>query len=99
MIEENDPFENATVPFQEIATAVEEPPPEPEPFDLRTVEISFTALEKGRAAVYDKLDHKEKFRALVASMSTTGEEGRRRGLGLWMLANYGRCAEELRLMT
>ncbi len=73
-----------------------EPIPSSSRFDLRTSEpLSFTALEKGRASAFDSVEHRESFRRMVESMSKSGDEGRRRGFGLWMLGEYQRCAEEL----
>jgi DNA-directed RNA polymerase subunit alpha len=80
--------ENVTLPA---------PPPlvETPAFDLEKEALSFTALELGRASVYESVDTKLRFRSKVESLPTAGEPGRRRGLGLWMLADYERCAAEL----
>ncbi|HED67014.1 MAG TPA: hypothetical protein ENJ09_15840 [Planctomycetes bacterium] len=65
-------------------------------FDLATSEtLSFTDLERGRSNVFDTPAHREHFRRMVEAMATDGDEGRRRGFGLWMLADYERCAEVL----
>ena len=65
------------------------------PFDLEHEAMSFAALESGRVSVYESLDAKTRFRAKLESLPTTGDLGRRRGLGLWILAEYERCANEL----
>lgn len=68
----------------------------PSAFDLRTAEpLSFAVLEQGRAAVYHSPDRRMAFLRSVESLTKSGEEGRRRGLGRWMLADYDRCVEEL----
>ncbi len=64
-------------------------------FDLEKEPLSFAALEAGRASVYESLDAKQRFRAKVEALPTTGDLGRRRGLGLWVLADYERAAREL----
>ncbi len=71
------------------------PAPETPPFDLEKEALSFAALEVGRISVYESLDAKQRFRQRVDSLPTAGEPGRRRGLGLWMLAEYERGAAEL----
>ena len=84
-----------------------EPPPSAPPlgtpsrspmadFDLRTAEpLSFAALEQGRESVYRSPDRRLAFERTLEELATSGEEGRRRGLGRWMLADYHRCVEEL----
>jgi len=64
-------------------------------FDISKDALSFAALESGRSAVYRSSDTKERFRTQIESMPTTGELGRRRGLGLWIIAEYQRCIDEL----
>ncbi|MEX1026261.1 MAG: DNA-directed RNA polymerase subunit alpha C-terminal domain-containing protein [Planctomycetota bacterium] len=85
---------NASVP------AAEQQPVAPEPaaptFDLRTEEpLSFATLENARAEIYDTPQHHQAFTRMVMDMPKTGEEGRRRGLGLWVLARFEQAAEEL----
>ncbi len=77
------------------AAPVERPEAPPASFDLEREPLSFAALEAGRAIVYESLDQKQRFRHKVESMPTSGELGRRRALGLWMLAEYERSAAEL----
>ena len=65
-------------------------------FDLDAPEpLSFTALEQGRTSVFESIQSMESFRHQVDAMPTSGDQGRRRGLGLWLLGDYERCAEEL----
>lgn len=65
-------------------------------FDLRSTNpLSFAVLEESRAMVYDSAHHLESFKRQVDGMSTSGEEGRRRGLGQWMLGRYDLAAKEL----
>ncbi len=65
-------------------------------FDLRTNDpLSFTELERGRSSVFSSMDSRDSFRGQVESMGRSGDEGRRRGFGLWILGDYERCAQEL----
>jgi DNA-directed RNA polymerase subunit alpha len=66
------------------------------PFDIRTSPIpSFAALQAARAEIFARKASVESFRAKVEALSDQGEEGRRKGLGAWMLGNYARAAELL----
>src|SRR5262245_1247249 len=67
-------------------------PIEPPAFELEKETLSFAALEAGRASVYASHDAKHRFRTKVEGLPQTGDLGRRRGLGLWMLAEYERAA-------
>ena len=68
----------------------------PEPFDLvRTEPLTFAALEDGRSWVFESRDQARSFRQTVESLGTNGDEGRRRGMGMWILGEYQRCADEL----
>ena len=110
MSAELDPLEAQEEPSAELtpdepvsATAVEEPQvPEEriEPieldFDLTTVENpSFAALEAGRAEVFETPHKLRTFRARVEKLGTSGEEGRRRGLGLWMVGDFEAAVDAL----
>ena len=64
-------------------------------FDLEREALSFSALEAARAVVFESSDHRQRFRQKVESMPTTGDLGRRRALGFWILADYERSAAEL----
>ena len=65
-------------------------------FDLRTTNpLSFAVIEESRALIYDSAHHLASFKRQVDSMETSGEEGRRRGLGQWMLGRYAEAAQEL----
>ncbi|NOT32517.1 MAG: tetratricopeptide repeat protein [Planctomycetes bacterium] len=81
-------------PENSVATSPERAPETPA-FDLEKEALSFAALEAGRVLVYESLDAKQRFKNKVEAMPTTGEPGRRRGLGLWVLAEYERSAREL----
>ena len=74
------------------------PPSDSSPgFDLLGVENpSFAVLEEGRAAVYGNPGRLRAFRSRVEGLKTTGEEGRRKGLGLWMIGEYAAAAERLK---
>ena len=55
-------------------------------FDLRKDPIpSFSELLALRGEVFAKRTRLESFRKAVETLGTSGEEGRRKGLGLWML--------------
>jgi DNA-directed RNA polymerase subunit alpha len=70
--------------------------PAPEAFDLLSTDIpSFAALQLGRAAVYQTPTSLQSFEQVVANLPPTGEEGRRRGLGLWILGRHQEAAEAL----
>ena len=84
-----------TVEPEEAITTPTERVPETPTFDLEKEGLSFAALEAGRMSVYESLDARQRFRGKVEAMPTSGEAGRRRGLGLWVLAEYERSAREL----
>ena len=71
-------------------------PAERAAFDLRAAPtLSFAILEEARASVYRSDAAKRAFERVVESLPTSGEEGRRRGMGWWILAKYRRSADEL----
>ncbi len=78
------------------AVAVEPPPDEGPEFDILETELlSFAVLEEARGRVFTSVDRSRRFGRKIGELSTSGEEGRRRGLAWWILADYARCAEEL----
>jgi len=62
---------------------------------MGTEPLSFAALVEGRGWVFASPDHLQTFRHTVEGLTTSGDEGRRRGLGWWMLGDFERCAAEL----
>jgi DNA-directed RNA polymerase subunit alpha len=95
------PSEELTTPIgvTETFAPVAETAPEPEEilFDIRSAPIpSFGALQQGRSSIFQNLKSRMAFKTTVESMGTEGEEGRRKGLGLWML---GRNAEAVQLLA
>ncbi len=65
-------------------------------FDLETAQIpSFAALQQHRANVFRSARGLASFRAKLAELSTAGDGQRRKGLGLWMVAEYEKAAEIL----
>ncbi|HEX6884392.1 MAG TPA: DNA-directed RNA polymerase subunit alpha C-terminal domain-containing protein [Planctomycetota bacterium] len=64
-------------------------------FDLERDTLSFAALEAGKVVVYESVDARQRFQKRVEALATSGDAGRRRGLGLWMLGEYERAAQEL----
>jgi DNA-directed RNA polymerase subunit alpha len=65
-------------------------------FDLMGVENpSFAVLQAGRAATYRSSQRADSFRRMVEALNDQGEEGRRKGLGLWVLGKYERSAAQL----
>jgi DNA-directed RNA polymerase subunit alpha len=66
-------------------------------FDLVGVQNpSFAVLEDGRAQVYSSPAQLRAFRDRVQGLKTTGEDGRRKGFGMWMIGEYTACAEQLK---
>jgi DNA-directed RNA polymerase subunit alpha len=64
-------------------------------FDLKASPIpSFAALQAARGSVFARRESVESFRKKVMALADDGEEGRRKGLGLWMLGEYA-AAEAL----
>ncbi len=58
-------------------------------YDLaRTEPISFAALIEARSTVYQNKSSYKTFAHQVDDFGTTGEQGRLKGLGLWVLARY-----------
>jgi len=69
---------------------------EPTGFDIQSSAIpSFATLVASRAEVFHRRQALESFKNRVAALGDTGEEGRRKGLGLWMLGEFARSAEQL----
>ncbi|HTF89083.1 MAG TPA: DNA-directed RNA polymerase subunit alpha C-terminal domain-containing protein [Planctomycetota bacterium] len=65
-------------------------------FDLRKAAIpSFGALQQARAQVFASRRGRDAFAREVESLTASGEEGRRKGLGLWMIGEYAAAAEQL----
>ncbi len=66
------------------------------PFDITTSPIqSFGALQSARSEVWANRHALESFQNRVKALPSTGEEGRRKGLGLWMLGLYDEAAKIL----
>lgn len=66
------------------------------PFDITTSPIpSFGALQAARSEVWANRHALESFQNRVKALGTTGDEGRRKGLGLWMLGLYDQAAKIL----
>ena len=65
-------------------------------FDIKTSPISsFAALSAARGEIFYDRHALESFRAKVGALSDQGDEGRRKGLGQWMLADYAAAATTL----
>ena len=65
-------------------------------FDLKSAEIpSFNSLQEARKEVFASPKALESFRKSVAELGESGDEGRRRGFGSWMLAEYDAAARYL----
>ena len=66
-------------------------------FDLKTSPIpSFGSLQAARAEVFGRIRKLNNFTDMVTAMSDHGEEGRRKGLGLWMVTRYAESAKLLK---
>jgi DNA-directed RNA polymerase subunit alpha len=65
-------------------------------FDLANDPVpSFATLQQERSGVYSRRRAYESFSNSVGRLGQEGEEGRRRGLGLWMLGDFGGAVELL----
>ena len=65
-------------------------------FDIKTSPIpSFAALCAARSEVFLNVHELNAFRTRVAGLSDAGDEGRRKGLGQWMLGDHAAAAETL----
>jgi DNA-directed RNA polymerase subunit alpha len=65
-------------------------------FDLTKDPIpSFGALQQERAKVFASRHALERFRNIVSGLGPTGEEGRRKGLGMWMIGDCAAAAQQL----
>ncbi len=61
---------------------------ETKPFDIAGDPIpSFGALNQYRAQIWSDTKHQESFERAVAALDESGESGRRKGLGRWMLGD------------
>jgi len=59
------------------------------PFDLLKDPIpSFGALQQERAKVFTRQSDLESFKRTVETLSDAGEEGRRKGLGYWLVGDF-----------
>jgi DNA-directed RNA polymerase subunit alpha len=77
----------------QAASATEAPAPA---FNLKTSAIpSFASLQAARAEIFQRRRHVTAFRDQLAGFSDQGEEGRRKGLGLWMAGDYEGAAQLL----
>ncbi len=69
---------------------------EDKPFELAHDPIpSFAALLQERSRVYVTLKDLESFKRTVQAMGVDGEEGRRRGLGQWLVGEWAAAADSL----
>lgn len=67
-----------------------------EAFDLKSASIpNFTTLVQARSTVFRSRSAVDSFSRMVDGLSNAGEEGRRKGLGQWMVARYEACAAQL----
>ncbi len=82
--------------YENEYTVAAPPVPAPLNFDIKTAEpLSFAVLEEARGKVYESPEHCNTFSRALESLSTQGEEGRRRALGHWILSDFDRCESEL----
>ena len=64
-------------------------------FDLKSSPIpSFHSLLEARADVFRRRRSVESFRAAVEALQGSGDEGRRKGLGQWMLGQFEAAAAQ-----
>ncbi|MFT5288935.1 MAG: DNA-directed RNA polymerase subunit alpha [Planctomycetota bacterium] len=73
------------------------PPPPPEVhFNIMELEpLGFTGLEEARTLVFASKRTRDRFETSLGELDSAGEEGRRRALGWWVLAEYEQAAKEL----
>ncbi|MEZ6013559.1 MAG: DNA-directed RNA polymerase subunit alpha C-terminal domain-containing protein [Planctomycetota bacterium] len=65
-------------------------------FDIAHSDIpSFGALQAPRAVVFQNRRNYDAFERAVEGLETTGEPGRRRGIGYWILGKYAESAAQL----
>ncbi len=65
-------------------------------FDIKTSPIpSYQALQQARAEVFKSSRRLDAFKRAVEALGTGGDEGRRKGLGLWMVADYEAAVDQL----
>jgi DNA-directed RNA polymerase subunit alpha len=65
-------------------------------FDIKSSPIpSFAALGNARAEVFRDPQALSSFRNRVVQLADSGDEGRRKGLGLWMLGDHAAAADTL----
>ncbi|MBL8857246.1 MAG: tetratricopeptide repeat protein [Planctomycetes bacterium] len=66
-------------------------------FDIKTSPIqSFASLQHARSEIYENRQAFERFKNSVVALPTSGDEGRRRGLGFWMSGDYTQAVETLK---
>jgi DNA-directed RNA polymerase subunit alpha len=85
-------------PEANVPTLVQEPVAAPpvERFDLAKAPIpSFSELQQARGVVFRRREHVDALERTVSALSASGEEGRRKGLGLWMLGRNEQAIEQL----
>jgi len=79
-----------------IDAAPVEPRGDTASFDLRKDPIpSFGALQEARAEIYHSRRSLERYVREIEALETDGENGRRKGLGLWMVGRYDEAADQL----
>lgn len=77
-------------------TATETEVRETASFDIKSDPIpSFGSLQAARADVFQRERKLHGFSDAVSEMSDAGEEGRRKGLGMWMVGRYDEAAKLL----
>lgn len=65
-------------------------------FDIKTAAIpSFQALHQSRTAVFRNVRTLANFKRVVDGLSDAGDEGRKKGLGLWIAGDWQRAADQL----
>ncbi len=65
-------------------------------FDIKTSPItSYAALCTARAGLFESQQALNSFKNRVAELGSSGEEGRRKGLGLWMAGDNAAAAQQL----
>jgi len=93
--------ELAELPDDAVLEEIEEEEPEDEGpvdpgFDLKDAEaLSFAMLQDAQGKVYRSRRSVDAFRTSVMELANSGEEGRRKGLGMWVLEEHEECVNRL----
>jgi DNA-directed RNA polymerase subunit alpha len=79
-----------------LSSPTEQAPPIPKSFELSSADIpSFASLQAARHEMFGRRQDHHALTRQAEALSTDGEAGRRKGLGMWMIGRYEEAAELL----